>query len=222
MLNMNWFEDARPEAVGFDLDGTLWDSTRTVAHTWQRICREDKRVRHVPSAEEIGSIMGLTLEGISRQFFPYLTLEEGLEILKRCCEEEKEDILQRGGRLYEGLEEVLADLAARYRLFIVSNCQEGYIESFLIYHRLDRYFCDYENHGRTGLPKGENIRLVMERSQIGRAVFVGDTQGDCDAAQSAGVPFIHAAYGFGAVCADVPRIERITDLPRLLAQGWGS
>lgn len=204
------------QAVGFDLDGTLWDSTRTVAATWQRICREDHRVRHVPSAGEIGEIMGLTLEGIARQLFPYLPLAQGLEILKKCCEEENEDILQRGGQLFEGLEEVLASLCSRYRLFIVSNCQEGYIEAFLTYHQLGRYFCDYENHGRTGLSKGENIRLVMERNQIRQAVYIGDTQGDCDAAISAGVPFIHAAYGFGSVEEDVPRLGQITELLRLL------
>lgn len=216
MHNKGQYAGSKLQAVGFDLDGTLWDSTRTVAVTWQRVCREDPRVCHVPSAEEIGGIMGLTLKGIAHQFFPYLPLEEGLEILKKCCQDENVEILQRGGQLFEGLESVLASLCARYRLFIVSNCQEGYIEAFLTYHKLKQYFCDYENHGRTGLSKGENIRLVMERNQVNRAIYVGDTQGDRDAAVSAGVPFIHAAYGFGKVAQDVPRLQRITELPRLL------
>ena len=34
------------------------------------------------------------------------------------------------------------------------------------------------------------------------AVYVGDTAGDMTAAHSAGLPFIHAAYGFGT--ADSP------------------
>ena len=38
----------------------------------------------------------------------------------------------------------------------------------------------------------------MERNRINRAVYVGDTQMDA-AAADAGIPFIHAAYGFGAV-----------------------
>ena len=39
--------------------------------------------------------------------------------------------------------------------------------------------------GMTGLGKGSNIRLLMEKHQITRAVYVGDTQGDYNACQKA-------------------------------------
>ena len=45
------------------------------------------------------------------------------------------------------------------------------------------------------------------------AVYVGDTQGDYNAASAAGVPFLHAAYGFGTIDRPVPSVERFTDLP---------
>ena len=51
-------------------------------------------------------------------------------------------------------------------------------------------------------PKGENIRLIMERNQIKDAVYVGDTAGDAQACRLAGVPMIYAAYGFGNVEGD--------------------
>lgn len=38
--------------------------------------------------------------------------------------------------------------------------------------------------------QGENIRLLMERTQITDAVYVGDTKGDADACTFAGIPFI--------------------------------
>lgn len=56
---------------------------------------------------------------------------------------------------------------------------------------------DYECFGDTGKSKGENIRLIMERNRIDDAVYVGDTQGDYEAAVFAGIPFIFAKYGFG-------------------------
>jgi phosphoglycolate phosphatase len=84
-------------------------------------------------------------------------------------------------------------------MYIVSNCQEGYIETFLHYHRLETYFKDFESHGRTKLSKGENIRLVMMRNHIEEAVYIGDTRGDMEAAEQAGIPFIFAAYGFGKI-----------------------
>ena len=79
-------------------------------------------------------------------------------------------------------------------VFTTGMC--GYIETFLTVHGLEKYFSDTECNGGTGLSKGENIRLVMERNGIERAVYVGDTLMDMQAADQAGVPFIHAAYGF--------------------------
>ena len=60
---------------------------------------------------------------------------------------------------------------------------------------------------------------MLERNGIDRAVYVGDTQGDYDAAMEAGIPFIHAAYGFGHVPAGTPAIRDIRELPELLGGG---
>ena len=110
------------------------------------------------------------------------------------------------------MENVLAELSQKYELFIVSNCQSGYIETFLQYHKLERYFTDYECPGGTGREKGENIRIVIDRNNLEKAVYIGDTQGDYESAVFAGIPFIHAAYGFGNVEADVPKIKSIGEI----------
>ena len=107
----------------------------------------------------------------------------------------------------------LAALSARCPLFLVSNCQDGYIEAFFQAHGLGRYFTDYENPGRTGLPKADNIALVAERNGLRRPLYIGDTQGDYDAASKAGVPFLHAAYGFGRIDRPVPSVATFGDLP---------
>ena len=94
----------------------------------------------------------------------------------------------------------------------------GYIEAFLEYHRLGGYFSDTENFGRTGLQKGDNIRLVCDRNHLDRAVYLGDIQGDYDSACKAGIPFILAGYGFGQVNAEVPVIRSLTELPEVAAK----
>ncbi|MBP0988402.1 MAG: HAD hydrolase-like protein, partial [Oscillospiraceae bacterium] len=94
------------------------------------------------------------------------------------------------------------------------NCQEGYIETYLGKIPFADAFTDIESAGRTGLSKGENIRLVMERQGITDCVYVGDTQGDADAAAQAGVRFIHAAYGFGKVDACDAVLDDIRKLPQ--------
>ena len=125
------------EAIGFDLDGTLWNSTAPVLRAWQRVCRKDPRVKKIPQESDIRGIMGLTLEEIARRLFPDLILEQGMEILEECCEEERQEICRTGGQLFEGLEDTLRELSKEYPLYIVSNCHSGYIEAFLEYHRLD-------------------------------------------------------------------------------------
>ena len=52
--------------------------------------------------------------------------------------------------------------------------------------------------------------------QIGVDVDLGDTQGDYNACQKAGVPFLFAAYGFGRVDAKVPQVESLEQLPEVM------
>ena len=121
------------------------------------------------------------------------------------------DIERAPGTLYPGLEHTMEKLSARHPLCIVSNCNNGYIETFLDAHSMRKYFLDWECIGRTGLQKWENIRLVVERNEFKNPVYVGDTELDYDSAERAGLPFIHAAYGFGQV-PEAPQISSISEL----------
>ena len=100
---------------------------------------------------------------------------------------------------------------------IVSNSQAGYIEAFLKNTGLGEYFVDHVCFGDTEIPKGENIRLIMERNGLHSPVYVGDTKLDQEACQQAGIPFIHAAYGFGQV-TNAEKIQQPMDLLGLLEE----
>ena len=101
-----------------------------------------------------------------------------------------------------------------YPLYIVSNCQAGYIEAFLDHYGFWNYFKDIECYGNNLRQKGENIRLLAERNGLDEAVYVGDIQGDYDASMHAGVGFIHAAYGFGKIDTEVLKINSFSELPK--------
>ena len=64
------------------------------------------------------------------------------------------------------LAETLSKLKEKYPLFIVSNCEDGYIDSFFLSSGLSEMFSDYEYIGRTGKEKPENIKMVVERTLI--------------------------------------------------------
>ena len=102
-----------------------------------------------------------------------------------------------------------------YDLAVVSNCQRGYVEAFLSSSNASDLFIDYEEWERTGLSKGENIRLVMERNGYTKGIYIGDTKKDREAALQAGLPFIHAAYGFGKAENPDGVINALSELPEV-------
>ena len=187
------------DSIIFDLDGTLWDSTAIITHSWNETLSSYEEVKNKLTVKDIKSVMGLVIEDIALKFFPYLEEDNRLKIINHCCSEECKNIEKQGAILYDKLEETLKELSKNYKLFIVSNCQCGYIESFFKAHGLSEYFIDYECAGKTGQAKGENIKFLIERNSLINPVYVGDTEVDLKASRFAGIPFIYAKYGFGEV-----------------------
>lgn len=209
MLNKNI------DSIGFDLDGTLWDSLEPVIYSWREAVRDLPDIPRVPTEDEVKGVMGLPPLGIATTLFPYLSEQRAMEVFDIMTKVEIEHVAKVGGILFDGLEETLQYLSGKYKLYIVSNCQKGYIEAFLEFHKLGQYFVDRENAENTGLSKGKNIRLVMERNGLENTVYVGDTIGDQNAAKEAEVPFIFAGYGFGKAEAPETVIHSIRDLQKL-------
>lgn len=199
-------------AIIFDLDGTLWDSTGCACDIWNRVFDKHNEISFRMTQEKTAKLMGKTMEEIGDTLFPDLAEENRQSIVNDFSDEEVRYLYQNGAVLYDGMVETVQSLCDEYDLYIVSNCQDGYVPAFLHAHRLERYFKDIEMSGRTGMDKGANIKLLMERNGITSAVYVGDTEGDEKAAQFAGIPFIWAEYGFGKAVSPDATIKSIKDL----------
>lgn len=200
----------------FDLDGTLWDSSEQVVKSWNEVLRKRPETDVQITTDDMHGYMGKTMKKIAELMMPSLPAEVREDILHECERYENEYLRGCGGVLFPDLERVLAELSQKYELFIVSNCQKGYIEVFMEYHKLEKYFTDHESNGGTGMEKGDNIRLIIERNGLDKAVYIGDTQGDCDASDYAGIPFIHAAYGFGTINREVPKANNLYEIAEVV------
>lgn len=205
------------KGIIFDLDGTLWDTSEVVTASWNIALDRCGDIDYKITVQDMHNLMGLTLEEIAYAIFPSVSKQRAMDIMKECVREEDLYIQKYGGILYPELEETLKELSLKYGLFIVSNCQNGYIENFLNFHDLGKYFLDFECAGRTKKQKGENIKLVVERNNLDKAVYVGDTQLDYYETEFAGIPFIHAKYGFGKVNEKTYFINEISELPILIS-----
>jgi phosphoglycolate phosphatase len=204
------------DSIIFDLDGTIWDPIDTVLSAWNSVIRKSKLIKSELTRKDFEGTMGLQMNEISMKLFPTLNNIERQNLINECCEVEQSILEKNGGVLYHNVENVLKELSQKYKLYIVSNCQDGYIEAFYKFHRLDKYFIDFENPGRTGLSKGENINLVIKRNNLSNPVYVGDTQGDLEAARFADIPFIYAEYGFGQVSECDMKVKSFEELLRVL------
>ncbi len=208
------------DGIIFDLDGTLWNSAKPICKSWNEVMQKNGVKRPPVTERELMSYMGLPMYDIAAKALPKLLKEEQVSLMEEMCLYENEYLAEHGGTLFEGLEQTLDKLLKDYRLFIVSNCQDGYIEAFIKAHNMKKYFFDTECWGRTKLPKSGSNKILMARNNLVNPVYVGDTKGDADAAKESGIPFILAGYGFGSVeesdCIAV--VEDIRELPEVLAE----
>ena len=187
------------DSIIFDLDGTLWNSIAGICEAWQRVMAEFPDITKTVTPEDMQGCMGLPMDEIGKKLFPELDEALQRKLMKEFCETEQVYLEEHGGVLYPKLEETLETLSQKCKLFIVSNCQDGYIQAFFKAHNLDKYFSDFECWGVTGLSKGETNKIIMARNELKKPIYVGDTNGDAQSAKVAGIPFVYARYGFGKV-----------------------
>ncbi len=209
----------KPEkkAVIFDMDGTLWDALDGVVISWNESLARQGIEGVTVTYENMSGLVGKTMDKFAEFFFPDLPRERGLEILAVMENDENDYLREHGGGLLGDVADVFEDLHEMgYLVGIVTNAQAGYAEAFMDHFGLRGLVDDFINYGDTMRGKADNLRLMIERNNLGHYWYVGDTQGDYDACREAGVPFIYAAYGFGEVEADVPRINCLEEIMELM------
>ena len=170
------------DSIILDVDGTIWDTTPVVAKAWNHAIEElYPKVPRV-TADILKGQFGKTMDVIADNLFGVLSEADKKELMKKCCVGEQKALLENTVDItYEGVLQTLNRLYEKIPLFIVSNCQSGYIELVMKKNGITNLIKDIECFGNTGKSKAENIKLVVSRNGLKNPVYVGDTQGDCDA-----------------------------------------
>lgn len=207
----------KTDGIILDIDGTLWNTTGVVADAWNKAiadCGYDAaQVNAAGLQKEFGKPMNI----IADDLWPNLSQEQKKILMKQCCVREQEAIESNTKDItFPAVRDTIKALAKKFNLYIVSNCQAGYIELTMRKNGIESCVRDHECYGNTGLGKADNLRLLVQRNAIKEPLYVGDTQGDADACREAGVKFVWASYGFGSVQEFAAKIDRFDQLLDLL------
>ena len=81
------------DSIIFDVDGTLWDSTESVAQSWTAYLREKEHMDITLTSARLMTLFGQTLSDIARQIFPDCSEAEQLRLIDGCCQAEHEAVL---------------------------------------------------------------------------------------------------------------------------------
>lgn len=195
----------------FDLDGTLWDTRAAITESWNNSFEAHGLGRPV-TVENLSPLLGKTMDAFRLAYLPDMQEGPGRELMTLIEDKEVED-LSSGCEscVYDGVIETLRTLAKDHWLGIVSNCQCGYIEDFLIASGFDDVIEAHLCYGQTLTSKGQSILRIMKENNLENPCYIGDTFGDQAAAQEAGIDFIWAEYGFGQNVEE-KGIKQISDL----------
>ena len=201
------------ESLIFDIDGTLWDSRARVTEGYNIQLKAEGLDHLCVTKDDLTPLFGKVLTAIADSILASVPKEARYGMMQRLMDTENEHLVRMPCDFgYPNVKQTMERLSKKHRLFIVSNSQCGYpdicIEKLGLTGLIEGHLC----FGDTGTEKGETIRRLMKEHKIQSAAYIGDTQGDLDAAAAAGIPFIFASYGFGNPTHWDAKIEKFEDL----------
>jgi phosphoglycolate phosphatase len=212
-----------PEAMLFDLDGTLFQTETLLLPAYEAAFNEMRAegsyAGETPPAERILSSLGMLLEHIWQRVLP----EASLEVRKRADEtllKHQMAMLEQGiGALYPGVQETLTALHARgVKLFVASNGLEGYVREVIASQGLAPLFTDLYSAGQYETrSKVDLVRLLIDKHRISTAWMVGDRSSDVEAGRENRLPVVGCKYADFGKPGELEGAEMIiTAFPQLL------
>ncbi len=206
----------KTDGIILDIDGTIWNTTPVVAQAWNKAILSTYPQVPTVTADILKTQFGKTMDVIADNLFSILNETQKKDLLNKCCSYEQKALAQNEKDItYPNVVKTIREISKKIPLFIVSNCQNGYIELTMDKLEIRTCISDWECFGHSGLSKAENISLIVQRNKLKNPVYVGDTEGDFLSCKEAGVPFIWAEYGFGKNLENFDIADKITDFSEL-------
>ncbi|MFA6701990.1 MAG: HAD family hydrolase [Dysgonamonadaceae bacterium] len=186
----------KPDSLIFDMDGTLWDNVDSYVLSWNIAFKKTGHIRLIERKDIIG-LMGKEASVMLKTLLPDDSEVEHNRVFDEVIAAYQSIVPTMKPIIYHGVNEGLERLFSKYKLFMLSNCEENGLVNFMNHTKTRHLFTDYMEHGMNLKPKSFNMQLLVEKHNLQHPVYVGDTESDSKSSQTAGVPFVFVTYGFG-------------------------
>jgi len=177
------------DAILFDLDGTIVDSTLAHAEAWARAMEELGKKVSPEEKKRYIELEGQTLEGIMKGLYG----DVDPEFLKRLKEAKNRHFREMGDLIKVKIPwEVFEALKKKYKVGVVTSASRDAAKWLLSLANVDDLLdvlITWEDV-KEGKPSPEGILKAMERIGTRRVLYVGDTEYDREAARRAGVDYM--------------------------------
>ncbi|MBR1792263.1 MAG: HAD hydrolase-like protein [Bacteroidales bacterium] len=187
----------KPQAILFDLDGTLLDTSAGISHSVRFTARQ-MGLGEIAD-KDIASFIGPPIEVSFRNHW-HLDAErlpEAAAVFRNNYRSESLFMAQP----YPGIEPLLSLLQqSGIRVGVATYKRESYALRILSHFGLTEYLSVAHGSDEEGLMnKADIIKCCLsEMGEVGNnAIYVGDTEHDAKGAAMAGIPFIAVSWGFG-------------------------
>lgn len=190
----------KPEAVIFDMDGTLFETDKLLVPVHHRVfetLREEGLYEHeTPPVERLLSCLGMLLEDIWRQVMPDSTEAARKRADVLLLQYEREGLERGEGELYPFVEETLRELHSRgIKLFVASNGLEEYVKGVAKFKGIAPLFDGLYSAGEYETStKVDLVARLLKDHNIQSAWMVGDRSSDVEAGKGNGLQTIGCAY----------------------------
>lgn len=186
------------DSLIFDMDGTLWDNVNSYVNAWNTALKRTGFDVQVSRGDLLG-LMGKEINKMMDAIVPGTSEERKTELMYDVFDayHELAETGQIFPTIYPDVLEGLEELAKKYKILLLSNCEEGGLVKFMKYTATTHLITGYMEYGQNFRPKSFNLQLLIDRHNLQSTVYIGDTAGDSRQTRMAGIPFVYVSYGFG-------------------------